>query len=1516
MKKVVSALCFFAMCFFLLSLMPNSVLAEETTDPWDLRNFVQDVTIFDLNSDPPELVDPADYTLYVGNTYMFAITFAETPYLQFEYNEDGVLVFQLPDQLYIQDEVQETPIYRPDTNDVIGWYEIDDTGLVTVWFGDVEDDVYEDVSFTLEILAYLADEVGYGLDFGNGVIVGGIMFLDIVMLAGDGYSSDLADFVTSVTIYDISQDPAVQITPGDTTYIGNTYKFVINFAETPLLQLEYNLNGMLVYQLPSGLNIQTAVAATPIRIANGAVVGRYTIDTTGLVQVWFDNVDQNGIPTTDGTNYIDLTDVTLTLEIFAQLMSAGDGGLDFGNNIVVEIEPPVPPPPSLTMFKTSRYDPNTERIYYMITITALEAPVRNIWLSDAPTINGNPILNNPNAFYGFRFALNGGTNFTPMDVNWFSPTLFTYYFGDLVLNPDNFITILYYLDLPILIANNPDLVPSLLSYDFTVSNQVSVTGDDVTGVTDSTVDRVIKTFPISKTGEAVSPSPPDEPYYQIKWTITIGDGSTTRLNGGVITDTLGADLFLPTADGISITLYDNYTNIRFQDTATNFSGDFAIGSGNNNFTLTIPDTYGNIYRAVIVFYTRINSPPSPGEPAMVYENSVNFNDGTTDFGTGGRMPFTPPSSGIISKTTSGICGNPQDGYFVDYTIIITVPGGLLDQPIYLFDTLSVGRTGIGVLNIPQNLNVAATMEDGTALPTPLLRTAPINTGANNSAWRIYFGTTVAPADGGIVAWQYSQPVVLTITYSIYLDAPTINTMKNDNTAQLTNSVYLINSPNEPVLAGLASNAVAGGTVNDSWPIFKTGTATGNPGLFNYTVTIKGDYSSRTAPLLQAGNSPIFTDTFDARLRYVPGSFYVVDMGTQRRYFAPAPGTDVTVSGNSFSVNFTDLYEFTAPPSSNGTSLGLVTDWFAFNRNFEVRYQLYLTEMGTAISDLTNTVSIAVNPGECTFENSTTLGYTPNPLSKTMAPTSGGSEHVHVEIVINPDGAFMFAPEGETVGPDEITARDILTNLMLYVDTVEFYTQTFIPIGSSGAWDGVWTAHAISYNDGALWSVNVVSTDIVDFVLPNQVPVKIVYEALVTIPIGETGDIKNEISIFGTSDDAGEDEYYVSGSDAGAGASQLDLRVFKRDSVGNNLRGATFNLYVTVLPGYSAPAGLTDALTITVADGTTRNFYLLLEDVTTDANGIAVFSNTWLNATYQLLFLLVETQAPYGYTWLNENTFFTINPRISDTTIAEHELILGAPINQISDFINIINISDHLDPGSLRIRKNFIGLTNYEILQHLQDFQIVITDTLGVEHTFGLAEALDPFGIVLQNIAAGTYFITEVNYDVPGYTLVTTPQLPLRRYIMPNDQGEVLISIDNTYTPITPPIPPTPITPEVPPIPPTPITPEIPPIPPRPITPGVPPYTPEPPEPITPEVPPYPPTPITPEVPPYPTEPSYPPEPTELPTAPPPGPQTGNDRPTTSYVVMLIAGIGLMGSATVYLAREKILALVKRFVKRP
>jgi len=444
-KKPVSFLLMFAMVFSMVSLLPGYGVAEPGEAPqepiisWDLSNFVHEVMMFDMSGGTPTLVGLGGDVLYPGSIYKIIVDFAETAERQLAYNQDDVLLYQLPSALQIPNAISETPIHYPDTSTVIGWYEIDTTGLVTVWFDDIQEDqgdqvqaledgglmpevinfidYYDNVSFTLAIVVELTEDPDSGLDFGNGVIIAmmieedealAIEMADLLLPLAAGTSWDLSDFLTSVTMYDTSSGTPVEILPGGTTYIGNTYLFRIAFAETSQLQMEYtNSNppfddGRLIFQLPSDLTVPSAILQTPIYYPDtNAIIGWYTISTTGLVEVWFDNVDTNGNPTPGGVNFIDYyANVTLTLDIYAQLTGGSDGQLDFGNGIIVTIDPPIDPPPSLTMHKSSRYYPNTETIYYMITIMALGGPVTGINLNDAPEINGNTIVGN-NAILGF-----------------------------------------------------------------------------------------------------------------------------------------------------------------------------------------------------------------------------------------------------------------------------------------------------------------------------------------------------------------------------------------------------------------------------------------------------------------------------------------------------------------------------------------------------------------------------------------------------------------------------------------------------------------------------------------------------------------------------------------------------------------------------------------------------------------------------------------------------------------------------------------------------------------------------------------------------------------------------------------------------------------------------------------------------------------------------------------------------------------------------------------------------------
>jgi len=1259
----------------------------------------------------------------------------------------------------------------------------------------------------------------------------------LVLISGDvaaapGDMWDLNNFITGVTMEDPSTSPPTPVNPGDTVFLGQNYIFTMTFAETSQRQLAYNAGGRLLYQLPSSLTITTAVPQSPIFFGTGTVrVGWYTIDTSGLVQVWFDNVNNSGNPTPG--NFIDnYTNVQFRLQITAQFTEGGDGSLDFGNGIEVTVPPPATPPPRLTVVKSSSVDVPNEVINYTIVITAYGDTINNIAFTDTPGITNstgshgiaNPLTNN--AFYGFRYALNGNTNFIPINVNWLHttppPAAFTYLFGPAVsLEPGEFITVYYSLDIQRLIENNPALVPDPLVYDFYITNGVGVTSN-APGVSDDDSERVQKTFPISKSG-----SYSNDPAPHITWTVTVGESSATsntNLDDKTITDTLGPDLWLPDPSLITIDLFfrgNTTTTPDVSTTAADTNFDLVlstnptppVGPPYNEFSITVPSasTYTeSIYKMQIIYNTDVTNPPEnkPGFPPTVYQNNVVDDAG---HGSVGRVPFTPPVI-PITKTSSGLCGNPTDGYYLTYDITVEVPAGLYEQELWLYDTLGRLPGGTGVGNTPVNFNITAVPAAGSPpLGVPLLHTDPIITGAYDSAWRVYLGTDVPPAPydtgfpgPGTPQWQWNFAVTLHITYRIDLDQATVDFLKTLASNSISNTIYVINGPGEPHLSGNAQNSVGGKSANDSWPISKKGTPSDNPALFNYAVTINGAYSARpnslfqTAPPALSPKNPVFSDSFDPRLVYVPGTFYVWDSGTNQ-FYAPAVGSDVITGTNSFSINFNTLWQYTSPPSPTGSSAPGGTpigtgpadsSWYTGRRNYVVHYQLRLRDanLNAPQTDLTNNATIAVAPNECTFDNSFMEAYTPQPITKDMA--TNGSAITDVTIIINPTGGILFS-DGTNPGPAQITARDTLTNLMVYLDQITVYTQTRV----GGYWDGIWVPQPVTYNDKALWSINVVSNDILDFILPNQQPIMIEYEALVTLGDGETGPIKNELNIFGQIGEDGDNTYIVSDTTAGATADLLNLRVFKRDPnpdmFGNImfLPGAEFTLYVADLdnPGLP-PTGVTST---PVNIGGIAFFPLVLNQVT-NSFGMTIFEDPYINTTFDFLFMLEETAWPPGYTAGGGSpyTFFTIKPNMDSTMFNNAQTALNpAIINQVSDYITIDNTPDPARAGSLRLWKQFTGIdiSDPHYQQLLQNFRITITDPDAVQHVYTLAQAMDPLGIVIENAMAGTYFIQETGATLDGYTWDTIPPLlannTLRVEVNLYDyqDREVLIQLNNVYT---------------------------------------------------------------------------------------------------------------------------------------
>lgn len=122
-------------------------------------------------------------TVTPGQDYTFNITFKEDPSkLQFEYNSEGKLVYQLPPELSITQAINGKIMSSKDPLKELGSFVIDTDGKITVVFDEVDEygnptpgtnfiDNFTNATFTLEVKAQFNQSGGekdVEIDFGNG----------------------------------------------------------------------------------------------------------------------------------------------------------------------------------------------------------------------------------------------------------------------------------------------------------------------------------------------------------------------------------------------------------------------------------------------------------------------------------------------------------------------------------------------------------------------------------------------------------------------------------------------------------------------------------------------------------------------------------------------------------------------------------------------------------------------------------------------------------------------------------------------------------------------------------------------------------------------------------------------------------------------------------------------------------------------------------------------------------------------------------------------------------------------------------------------------------------------------------------------------------------------------------------------------------------------------------------------------------------------------------------------------
>ena len=1102
-----------------------------------------------------------------------------------------------------------------------------------------------------------------------------IMLLSAVLfgttvIAAD--SSNLNNFVTGAEIF----DGGIPIPDGTSLVNGKDYKIVIKFKEDGSGQFENN--GILTYTLPSQIKLIAPITNGVICLENGSAVGTYKAlnISTGVFTVTFGKFDKEGNPST--TNFVaSHTDVTFELDMNVKF-DAGSAGetikIEFGDDYKVDFNIGKPKP-GITVAKDASditLRGGKQYIDYKITISAKNIagapPITGITLVDKPyartTANGSPAAISTaqqNAYSGFSFKINGGTA-TPMTgLTWVGDAI-TYNFGnDVKLNPSEKIEVTYTLDVAALLA---DSGLTLADYpEYYVGNEINVTSENAGNGTAKTQTTIF--------GKAATK------VHDGKWIARVGNGSAT-LNGATITDEMSSDssshkVAFPTDHATIIVRFyttpelsvtSSYTLTAQQLSQSPISSLSITGNASNGETLTLtvpadsistgvtdPTQFGTIYGVQFEYNT--TPPIIPDVPygdtaiTVKHTNKISLgahNDSVTRTFTGGVMPNPHTPTGVtVNKRSSGPKLNAdKTGYEIEYEVTIDVPAGNYGKTIYFYDELAVRADSVNIASITNRpIEGTLSVEFNPSASEPEIAWRDYESATLNR-WGIYFGSGTASKDEprnpvNTSLWPRSAQTTITIRYSLDLSS------KSYGTGVTPTSVYDLLSENITYYLRNTANIGNGSNygyltsayVIDAWPIHKTVEASDtDAAVFDYTVKLNGTPTTGAKYVLFNSSSAQFADEFDSILEYVPGSFYVtIGTNTTTQYRPADSDADAAIYTKGTGTSKLSVDLSTLKADSTGTSLDCTV-----KQTYVIHYQLCVPNPAavTSVIKLNNNATIDSLNGK--FSSDASIHFDNTPLTKEMVVDGGRT--AEVEIYINPSG-WKLTPD---IWPNKDGSTNKITAIDKMSSNLSFEHSTIkVEVRMS---DGTWVIQTVTEsNDGALWTWSkLFSENAVCFVFPDETPIRITYNALVTAPMGSNEDIWNKIVIESLSVEieAREASYIVQNSSAMSGANLSNLHIEKYDGQSDaKLPGAEFDLYMALGSNNPYAGGeLEEKITIGSID-----FYKLETTDITDSDGKAGLTSPWLTPTHKALYLLEEITTPTGYVVpknLDKYTFFLLD----------------------------------------------------------------------------------------------------------------------------------------------------------------------------------------------------------------------------------------------------------------------------------
>ena len=1045
--------------------------------------------------------------------------------------------------------------------------------------------------------------------------------------------TDLTKFIVDVSFKD---DKGNEIPQDATIYIGQSYTIFMEFKEDnegeEWWQFGHNDQHFLTYQIPGNIECEPFTEWHKIiaKTENGTIedVGEYFIDENGFLLVTFYD-DENGV--CYGNRY---SDVDFTIEFNAKVNSTQSGNkTDVVFTEELSFNFTMDSTAEMVVRKThGAYNSKDNTLEYQIRIEATKAVIKDLVVPDdiwenhyalkdtivVTDLNGNVLDPQPTIGDG-RYANTYG--FTLTD------------FPDFAAGEGFIIT--YKASINDDLLNND----SVGLWNGVYPSGENTNGSSVTGSADDWV--VVELNKVEKDGQQDVLTAPDGTLIPvIKWEIEIKK-SEKDLAGTVIVDTLGEGLEYYTGQNIVVSNRYDQAGKRLPDTSISWD---KVKIDGNTMSFELPEGI----RYIITYYTKYEDLPD-GEQKQ-YSNKAKVEIDLHEEEVGGTadvVGFIPR----VNKTASG-----NDGKYVYFNIDVDVPAVIKDWGyFYLTDMAEFWnyngtQTSLYVTNLPEDMTITAETKNGTITFTPYYAGGPTeNTfilvapaeGNQYHSFNIFFNTS--STNKSLSKWILDEDATLHISYKIPFDATTgtewTGNLTGDKTVEdvllenntLSNSVYF----NYTQLISISDTA----TYKYSPKITKKSVVNDN-GVIDYVVTfyntIPGSQGNN-AYLNNGTYSAYFTDTFDPRLEYVPGTLEVTcyspnnDSLWLNKYAYGGEyieGNTINIHANQFTYSASNPDALAAGWSDLVYIENLeqhykrMSDWKNGGGRYVFTYSLKLkdTYLNTTEENkyiLDNTAEVKWNTDGSSGPVTDTVEFKTGLLDKQAAQEDN---KLNFNIHINRN-ALDILP-----GADTLTIEDKMTNnLSVYWDTIKLFYED-----ENGNW--------INFDSEASNKKYTVTYDQnsnkLTFTVPDQLHIRVDYTTLVT----ENGyiTVQNEAKLDGRAQvtDTVDAVFKVEQHSGSASASMHDMTLIKQDGDSDvPLPDVTFLLY--------GPMGDSEATVPEGAESTvlTDNGRKLryIGSYTTGHDGTVKIESQYL--TLGGPYALVEVSPPMGYIKLDKPVYF-------------------------------------------------------------------------------------------------------------------------------------------------------------------------------------------------------------------------------------------------------------------------------------